>query len=285
MKLDNITSLNNKKMFEQLLKNSQQNFTFYDSFDAEYIDFLDESLIYKIKNEYDLEKLIVENELETIRNATNFVSNVLKSNLPPKYVKGTCIDIINTVRSGCCGANCRTHAIVLSQILTAMGFLSRYVFCYPIDYMYSENHVVTIVYSKQYHKWFLFDAAQNLYYTDTSGKILDIFELRTKLANSEKVKVELLDEYWGNYTDKEKLLISTKNLIYMSKNVYRFACFQSSMTDHLAQNRIVKLYHLVPLNYIQTPFSVSSYDKYNKVKYEELFISNCTDFFNRGDVL
>lgn len=263
------------------MKNSQGNFVVSTDFCTNYIDKPNESVLAEIKQLYNLDTLVAQDETITFCNATNFVSQILaSSDLAPTIIRGNSIDIINSVQQRNNGANCYAHAVVLCQVLSALGFCSRYIFCYPIDHLFWENHVVTIVFSKKQKKWMLFDAAQNLYYTDNNGTILDVFELRTCLANGFEVNVNLLDIYWNKYESREKKLVKDKNLIYMMKNLYRFSCFQNSCEDRLAHNRIVNRYHLVPSNYIQTPYLINRYDKEHNVKYNELYISNYRDFFN-----
>lgn len=221
-----------------------------------------------------------ENEIQTFINATNWVSQILMSGQNATIEPISGYELIRKVKKGIYAANCYAHAVVLNDVFRLLGYVSRYVFCMPVDYHYSDNHVVNLVYSKQQHKWMLFDAAQNLYYTDEKGVIMDIQELRRCFVEDRHINVCLLDVYWSGLGRKEKIMSQNKNLVYMMKNTYRFNCFKNSYVDRLATNRKVIDYHLVPVNYLQTPFTQIFYDMKTATKHIEIYTSDAEAFWS-----
>lgn len=215
-----------------------------------------------------------ENEIQTFINATNWVSRILLSDKEAAIESISSYELISKVQEGAYAANCYAHAVVLNDVLYLLGYKSRYIFCMPIDYHFTDNHVVNLIYSKQLKKWVLFDAAQNLYYTDENGVILNIQELRERLINDKPIDVCLLDVYWSNLSPKEKIMFQNKNLVYMLKNMYRFHCFKNPYMDRLASYREIVDYHLVPECYMKTPFTRIFYEKETATKHIEIYSSD-----------
>lgn len=81
------------------------------------------------------------------------------------------------------------HAVVLNDVLLALGYISKYVFCMPVDYHFVDNHVVNLFFSKQLKKWVLFDAAQ-IYDMETATKHIEIYT-----SDAEK--------FWSNPEENE----------------------------------------------------------------------------------
>ena len=251
----------------------------------------DISFDYKVDHEYlsNLEKIALINqfnqiqhkdEIQTFVNATNWVSKILLSDRDATIEPISGYELVRKVQEGIYAANCYAHAVVLNDVFHLLGYTSRYVFCLPVDYHYSDNHVVNLVYSKQQNKWMLFDAAQNLYYTDENGVILNIQELRRCFIEDKHINVCLLDVYWSNLDRKERIMFQNKNLVYMMKNMYRFHCFKNSYMDRLANHRKVIHYHLVPVNYMKTPFTQIFYDMETATKHIEIYSSDEEEFWS-----
>lgn len=221
-----------------------------------------------------------ENETQTFINATNWVSRILLSDQNGTIEPISGYELIRKVKERIYAANCYAHAVVLNDVFRLLGYTSKYVFCMPVDYHFSDNHVVNLVYSKQQHKWMLFDAAQNVYYTNENGVILDIQELRRCFIEDRHINVCLLDAYWSDLGKKERIMFQNRNLVYMMKNTYRFSCFKNSYVDRLATNRKVIHYHLVPANYMQTPFTQVFYNMRTATKHIEVYSSDEAAFWS-----
>ncbi len=97
-----------------------------------------------VKEKFDLTALKVESEFQTFVNALNWVSSLLKSNKLIQRPMGNATTIISDVTSGKCATNCYGYAIVLNEILCALGYQCKYVFCYPVSFHFLDCHVVNL---------------------------------------------------------------------------------------------------------------------------------------------
>ena len=231
-----------------------------------------------LKEIFDIESLRDENEFETFLNATNWVSATLRSRKVPKGPSGSSVAIINDVKEDKYAANCYTHAVILNDVLCALGYKCKYVFCYPIDFHPIDCHVVNLVYSVKKNKWILLDSANNVFFTDNQGNVLSIKELRDCLINDIVVEVNLLDLY-VNIKNSNKMLIKQKILTYMSKNMYRFGCYRNSQKDREATCTSVDFYHLVPSTFMNKPCNIIEYNHEKKIKLTEHYLLDPDTFW------
>ncbi len=268
-----------KHIYLNILKTGQN----YDYSNGRKIDF-----DYAFKNEevsflnskYQLEDLKDKSEFNTLFNATNWVSSILKSNEKPRGPKGNSVSIIEDVRNGKYGANCYAHAVVLNDVLCALGFKCKYIFCMPIDIHPFDCHVVNLVYCKEKSKWILLDSANNIFFTDLHGNVLDIAELRDCLINDMEIEVNLMDVY-NNISPKNKILIKQKIITYMMKNMYRFGCYKNSHKDREARGTSTEFYHLVPISFMKEPCDLTVYHFEKKEKYTEHYMLNPDAFWGK----
>lgn len=72
-------------------------------------------------------------------------------------------------------SNCYMYSVVLNEVYLSMGFHSRMVRCMPIDLEFRDCHCVTEVFSEEYQKWIVFDAANRAYYINKSLTPLNLF--------------------------------------------------------------------------------------------------------------
>ena len=114
-------------------------------------------------------------------------------------------------------SNCFMHAVVCNEILLSMGFPSRMVRCMPMDLEYSDCHCVTEVYSQQYHKWIVLDAANRAYYLDQKMIPLNLFEIREAFLAKRPLYVPMMSR------SRSKALFQ-----YLVKNLVRFETDQIS---------------------------------------------------------
>lgn len=258
--MDNIdySALTNKNIYLGFLKASANNYGIDRCDNIEFEYDIDEEDQKQLSSFFDFSILVDVDELSTFTNAVNWVSENLLSKKSSDIKKENSFCIINNVIKGEYAANCYAHAVVLNDIFRLLGYKARYIFCMPIDYHFADNHVVNLVFSKKEKRWMMFDAAQNLYYTDDNGKVMDIRTFRNYLIRGENINVNLLPVYWASLNDnRERMLYFEKVLIYMSKNMYRFACFKNGHKDRLAQGRVVEIINLVPNTYIDLPEDVN----------------------------
>lgn len=270
-------SLSKRDVHLNILKNSGH-YTIEDiTFDFDYV--VEKDYMQLLLNNYDLLSLIGNTELDTLKNVASWVFNMLTSSCEAVQPVKKTHEMICDVRNKIYGASCYTYACVLCEIYLSLGFKSRFVFCLPIDCYPVDCHVVTIVYSFLQNKWLLFDAAQDLYFSNENNEVLGLDELRYCLINDIDVQVNFLNG--GKYNMDKRMLIIKKQqvLSYMAKNLYRFRSFRNSYEDRISTNKVVKLLDLVPCNYLTTPFEVVEYIYQRKTKHIHLYTSNSQCFW------
>lgn len=116
---------------------------------------------------------------------------------------GTSIDILEDVKNGKNSTSCYGYAVVLNDVLCALGYKCKYIFCKPIALHFIDCHVVNLVYSNDLHKWVILDVAQSVYYTDEFGCMLSLEELMNKIIDNRTINLNLLESY-DNLTDLQK---------------------------------------------------------------------------------
>lgn len=236
-----------------------------------------------LRIQYDIEKLRGKTEFETFVNATRWVAQILSNDLPPLESQSRVKDMIADISGGKYGASCYTYACVLNEVFRALGYLSRIIFCLPIDFHPYGSHVVNIVYSEECDKWLLFDAAHGVYFQDDAGMILNLQELRDYFVSKKSINVSLIDGIRDTVSGRERHFLAQRILIYMSKHVYRFRCFENSYKDNFAQNRIVNAVNLIPCNYLAATSKIVRYYYETNTKQVEIFISNPLEFWKLPD--
>ena len=108
-------------------------------------------------------------------------------------------------------SNCFMHAVVSNEIYLSMGFPSRMVRCMPVDLEYSDCHCVTEVYSREYGKWVVLDAANRAYYLGREMIPLNLFEIRETLMAGKPLYVPMMPRSQSQGLFR-----------YLSKNLVRF---------------------------------------------------------------
>ena len=118
------------------------------------------------------------------------------------------------------GLNCRGLATVLNECYLSLGFKSRFVTCMPKDSVFSDCHVINMVFLDEQKKWIWVDPTNDAYVMNEQGELINIEEVREKLINNKPLILNP-DANWNNRssTTKENYLYQ-----YMAKNLYRFSC-------------------------------------------------------------
>lgn len=86
--------------------------------------------------------------------------------------------------SGVFGLNCAGCAVVLNDILLTLGYKSKCICCIPYDEDNINTHVVVQVYDEQNKSWFVADPAFGAVPCDTSGRVMNILELREYISEN-----------------------------------------------------------------------------------------------------
>lgn len=283
---NDIGTMKYRKVYDAILQNSKDGYLVQDvsmHFSYETNQYYDDN-VNKISQLNGFGDINAGTELQTLINATNWVSHILMSNKEPTIDNIPGYDIIDNVRKGIYGANCYAHAVVLNDVFHLLGYKCRYIFCEPIDFHFRDNHVVNLVLSKNTHKWLLFDAAQGVYFTKKSGEVMSIQDLRDHIIANEQFEVNLLDEYWSGISERDRLMAKNRIIVYMTKNLYRFGCWQNSFLNRIATEGVVTYYELIPKSYMQTPFIQSQYSRTTGIKTISIYGSDEAEFWKKPEV-
>lgn len=176
------------------------------------------------------------------------------------------------------GLNCRGLATVLNECYLSLGIKSRFVTCMPKDSVFSDCHVINMVFSEDLSKWIWIDPTNDAYILDEQGQLLGLMEVRQKLINGETVILNP-DANWNNKasTLKENYLYK-----YMAKNLYRFSCPLKSEYDYETEEKgkIRENVELIPLDgYNKTPKISEWTDKQTGVTFKTYKTSNPSQFW------
>lgn len=180
------------------------------------------------------------------------------------------------------GLNCRGLATVLNECYLSLGIKSRFVTCMPKDSIFSDCHVINMVFSKDLNKWIWIDPTHDAYILDEEGQLLGLMEVRQKLINGETVILNP-DANWNNKasTVKENYLFK-----YMAKNLYRFSCPLKSEYDYETdgEGKIRESVELIPLDgYNKTPKISEKMDKQSGVTFKTYKTNNPSQFWVEPD--
>lgn len=115
-------------------------------------------------------------------------------------------------------ANCWMHSVMLTEIYLTLGYKARMVRCMTRKgTSITECHCVTLVYSNQYNKWIIMDAANRAYYLNEDMVPMDIIELKQHFVENKNIIVPGMP--------KERVV---KLLEYFRDHVYYFQTYLDS---------------------------------------------------------
>ena len=205
---------------------------------------MDSFEIAKLYRRYQLDQFVEgKSEFRTQCNLMNWVHCAL-SPLERLHVNDTTPpDLLNTdsIMAFCRNngiSNCFMNSLVLNEVYLAMGYRSRLVICYPMDLRPAENHCITQVYSNEFCKWIIMDAALNIYYLGPGGLPLSIQEMRRLLIEDKKIWIPGLNKWQVENTRK-----------YWYKNIFRYQCDLYSGYDVYSNRQSRTVIGLNPLRY------------------------------------
>ena len=165
-----------------------------------------ENLIYFAKYFLENNKKI---DLDSIKTLMNNIHNFLNkgNNDYLKMVKCNYISALHiiemTAKYGI-ESNCLMHAIVLNEIMLAIGIFSRVIFCRTSCLINKDCHCVNIIWLNQ---WIMVDPINNVICFNSEGTPLGIKELRKMIIYNERVIIPSANrdfynryiEYWYKY--------------------------------------------------------------------------------------
>lgn len=171
----------------------------------------------EIRNYFQLDSLISKNDntWEATLRIAQIVASIKHDNPEPKPTKYNAIDLWEWAKEHPNGFNCRTHSIMLHELLLSVGITNKVITCSPKDTTDRDCHVVNIVWLPEKEKWVMIDSDKHTYTTDEKGYLLSLQEMRTKIINQEPV-------VFNSFT-KDSIRIKRNHLLYYwAKNLYYF---------------------------------------------------------------
>lgn len=201
-------------------------------------------------------------DISQILNLLYWTNKLLRHDGAKSCYATNAIDIYSFAEKTKEGVNCRAIATFLNECYLAIGLKSRYIACNPKSKRDNDLHVINHVYSKSLKKWIWVDPTYNAYFTDDTGLMLSIPEVRSRLIEEETIILNDNAMLNGEKTSIEKYLYS-----YMEKNLYWFQCPLKSMYNSELKNKENPIYiSLYPLNYERITISeyeiITNDDKY-----------------------
>lgn len=154
-------------------------------------------------------------------------------------------DIIEYAKGNKKMLNCAMHSIVLTEMLTAIGYKSRSIQCLPFDPIDNDSHFINIVFIQSLNKWIALDPSFSTMFINRKGEHLNLKELREYYIKNITFEVVRYTRFLNNEKFDE-----VQYKAYLAKNLFRFACIQSSLFTQ-AYNII---YYLEPRGYRQNNY-------------------------------
>jgi len=220
-----------------------------------------------------------ENEIMDLVELMKWVNRRIPHNGSISVSNTETLEIINYSDSTGTGVNCRAVSIVLNDILLAMGYKARIIYCLPHEDYDTENHVTNLVYSQSLNKWIFLDPSFCAYVTDENGLPLDHSEIREALTIGKKLIVEggLIHNGQPYYGGSNAYLNK-----YMAKNLFRFMSPLDSEYGYESSDREKRFIILNPVGYKE---ETTQYDKRivtgkNRIQY---FTQDGNLFWNEPD--
>jgi hypothetical protein len=179
----------------------------------------------RLKETYRLEKLGRNRDaLNTCLKAMEWTFFQLLHSEKQEFAGPFCaLDILNFSKTNRVTVNCLCHAMVLTEVLLALGFRARAIMCLPVDLVPLDNHVVTEVYAAPPGRWIMLDPALCCYVQDEAGTILSLREIRERLTADKPLDVRLYGRF--QHSGAPNLFAPFDPLEYrgyLIKNLFRF---------------------------------------------------------------
>lgn len=158
---------------------------------------------------------------KTMQLAIFVAKNIPHDNQKKNIKKKNAITLWKYSREVTTGFNCRWHAILLSELLLAIGIKNTFVTCLPEDRNDGDCHVVNLVWLPETWSWAMIDSDMTEYVVDENEKPLSLKEMREYICNNRDFCVRVLPGFENSW------IASTDGLEYMkcywAKNLYWFA--------------------------------------------------------------
>lgn len=158
---------------------------------------------------------------KTLQLAIFVAKNIPHDNQKKNIKRKNAITLWEYSREVTTGFNCRWHAILLSELLLAVGIKNCFVTCLPEDSNDGDCYVVNLVWLPENSSWAMIDSDMTEYVVDENERPLSLGEMREYIINDRDFFVRVLPGFENSW------IASTEGLEYMkcywAKNLYRFA--------------------------------------------------------------
>ena len=195
----------------------------------------------EIRDYFQLDSLIKEsnNTWDATLRIAQIAASIKHDNPDPRPTKYNAIDLWEWAKKNPNGFNCRTHSIMLHELLLSVGIANRVITCSPKDTTDRDCHVVNSVWLPEKNKWVMVDSDKHAYCTDKNGNLLSLEEMRDRIIMQEYI----------NFNSFTVDSINRKDLLhyYWAKNLYYFDAIekQTYNVESTPGNNYRKIY-LVP---------------------------------------
>ena len=174
---------------------------------------------------------------KTLRIA-RIAASIKHDNPNPRPTRYNAVDLWEWAKEHPNGFNCRTHSIMLHEMLLAVGIANRVITCSPKDTTDQDCHVVNSVWLPENKKWVMVDSDKHAYATDEEGTLLSLKEMRVKMINEEPI----IFKPFPNDSIKEGNLRH-----YWAKNLYYFDAIEKQTFDvETSPSKTYRKIYLVP---------------------------------------
>jgi len=208
----NVDYVNILKQYQtyDTIKYSLPDFTYQSDKSIELIDF---------KHKYKIDSIAGNgDEFERQIRLLKWVNNTFKHNGNTPLPSKLNADTLATIGQKS-GVHCGGLAIILNTVYLSMGFKSRFITCLNNDTTFNDPHTLTIVFSKKYKKWILFDPTYCAYFVGDQNIPLSIEDIRSRLTNN--LNIKLNNEFHLNSVTTSANS-SEHYLQYIARNMFRF---------------------------------------------------------------
>ena len=223
------------------------------------------------------------NEASKIINLMHWVHNLIPHDgTHDNPVVKNALNMITECKKEKKGLNCRGLATVLNECYLAMGIRSRFVTCMPRDSVFTDCHVINMVWTDELNKWLWMDPTNDAWVMNEKGGLLGISEVRERLINGKPLILNP-DANWNHRSSavKEEYLFN-----YMAKNLYRFECPVRSEydTETSSNGKKIDYVELLPLDGLnQLPRKSEQTGKTSGIKFTNYKTNNPSLFWAKPE--
>ena len=227
---------------------------------------------FKSEANLDLESIEMSTETtweKAVRLAIFVATNIPHDNQKKGLRRKNAINLWKYSRRIPTGFNCRWHAILLSELLLAIGIKNCFVTCLPEDSNDKDCHVVNLLWLPETESWAMIDSDMTEYIVDENEKPLSLKEMREYINTNREFFVRALPGFEASWIASNEGIEYMK--CYWAKNLYWFARHTTYGYNLESTHRIGDSYIcLVPQGYHYDNRKFSGIETTNDVAFWDL---------------